>query len=226
MIETKNPKHIFNKLEELYSYNKLPNCILIKTNNSDKIFELIKKLTLNLLNIKNNNRLKSTLINNSYDLFVLNESSNISIEDIRQLKKFSNYTSLNKDKFVIINNADLLNDYSSNALLKTLEESTNCYFFLIVDMNNSVLDTIKSRCCVFKFCNYIKINKEFDNIEILIEKFNNNKNLENLNNIKYFFIKYFSNYSRNNYLKLRKIFKILDRSKKYNQNLKNIILNK
>ncbi|MAW01271.1 MAG: hypothetical protein CMI81_00045 [Candidatus Pelagibacter sp.] len=226
MMKTNNPEYTFNKFKELYKCNKLPNCIMIETNNLDEIFELTKKLISNLLNTKKNYESKLTFINNSYDLFVLDENINISIDDIRRLKKFSNYMSLNKDKFVIINNADLLNDYSSNALLKTLEESVNCYFFLIADINNSVLDTIKSRCCVFKFCNYIKIEKEFEDIEILIEKFNKSKNLKNFNNIKYFLIKHFSNYSSNNYLKLRTIFKILDKAKKYNQNLKNIIVNR
>ncbi len=226
MMKTNNPEYTFNKFKELYICNKLPNCIMIETNNLDEIFELTKKLISNLLNTKKNYVSKLTFINNSYDLFVLDENINISIDDIRRLKKFSNYMSLNKDKFVIINNADLLNDYSSNALLKTLEESVNCYFFLIADINNSVLDTIKSRCCVFKFCNYIKIEKEFEDIEILIEKFNKSKNLKNFNNIKYFLIKHFSNYSSNNYLKLRTIFKILDKAKKYNQNLKNIIVNR
>ena len=55
---------------------------MIETNNLDKIFELTKKLILNLLSAKNNYGSKSAFVNNSYDIFVLNESINISFEKI------------------------------------------------------------------------------------------------------------------------------------------------
>ena len=80
------------------------------------------------------------------------DKKNIEIDQIRKIIKFTNQSSFNdKPRFIIIDDAELLNVNSSNALLKSLEESnSNIHFFLIFNSEMSILDTIKSRCLEYK----------------------------------------------------------------------------
>ncbi len=76
----------------------------------------------------------------------------IRIEQIRNIKAFLGKKSIQSTKkFVLIENADLLNESSSNCLLKTLEEPTNGVFILLTSRLNLLLDTIISRCQIIRF---------------------------------------------------------------------------
>ena len=78
--------------------------------------------------------------------------TDISIDQIRDLKEFTNISARYKHKFVIINNCDRLNNQSSAALLKTLEETNApCIFLLLASELGSIKDTIKSRCHSFRY---------------------------------------------------------------------------
>ena len=56
---------------------------------------------------------------------------NIKIENVRNLRKFLSKTSYSQDlKIVMIDNSELLNINSANALLKVIEEPGNNTFFL------------------------------------------------------------------------------------------------
>ena len=80
--------------------------------------------------------------------------TDISIDQIRDLKEFTNISARYKHKFIIINNCDRLNNQSSAALLKTLEETNSPSIFLLLASElESVKDTIKSRCHSFKYMN-------------------------------------------------------------------------
>ena len=84
--------------------------------------------------------------------------SDISIEQIRKLKEFTNLSPTYDHKFVIINNCNYLNHQSSAALLKTLEETNSpCIFLLLASELESIKDTIRSRCHTYQ---YIYENKE------------------------------------------------------------------
>ncbi len=79
---------------------------------------------------------------------------NISIDQIRKLKKFIYDTSFtdNLMKIVIIDSADDLNLSSANSFLKTLEEpNENTFIFLITHQLSSLLPTVRSRCLKVKF---------------------------------------------------------------------------
>lgn len=92
--------------------------------------------------------------------------SEISIDQIRQINEFSSITSIYNHKFIIINNCNFLNQQSSAALLKILEETnTACVFFLLSSDIGMLKDTIKSRCHVFnlKLDNDYKIGDSFFN---------------------------------------------------------------
>ena len=76
----------------------------------------------------------------------------IRIEQIRNIKVFLGKQSIQSTKkFILIENADLLNESSSNCLLKTLEEPTNGVFILLTSRLNLLLDTIISRCQTIRF---------------------------------------------------------------------------
>ena len=62
-----------------------------------------------------------------------------------------NKSSFNKKKrFVLIDNIELLNLNSINALLKILEEPNENINFILINNNKRVLATLKSRCLNFK----------------------------------------------------------------------------
>ena len=76
----------------------------------------------------------------------------IKISQIRKIKTFLGQKSINSEKkIVLIVDAHLLNEASSNCLLKTLEEPSNGIFILLTSKLNLLLDTIISRCQVVRF---------------------------------------------------------------------------
>ncbi len=76
----------------------------------------------------------------------------ISVEQIRELKEFFSKTSSEGGhKIAIIDSVDDMNQNSSNALLKILEEAPNKSLLILICNNyEGLLDTIKSRCRVLK----------------------------------------------------------------------------
>ena len=79
------------------------------------------------------------------------DKKNIDIEQIRELIIQLNKSSFNnKPRFVLIDNIELLNLNSINALLKILEEPNENINFILINNNKRVLPTFKSRCLNFK----------------------------------------------------------------------------
>ena len=127
-------------------------------------------------------------IYNSFDSQSLDESKNIPIEAIRNLKE-NIYFKSTKRKIVIIFNAEYLSSggaESANMLLKIIEEPpANTTFILISNSLNKVKDTIQSRCqkiCVpiiddYVFTDLAQINKNFSTNFL---KFITDKNLHEL----------------------------------------------
>ena len=76
------------------------------------------------------------------------KKQNITIDTVRQINKFLNLSAaISKHRVIIIDAVDDLNNNSSNALLKILEEPPkNVFLFLINHNKTKLLDTIKSRC--------------------------------------------------------------------------------
>ena len=82
----------------------------------------------------------------------------ITIDQVRDLKEFTFLSSYYEHKFVVINNFNYMNNQASAALLKTLEE-TSCpaIFILLTPDLGQIRDTIRSRCHCFTY--------EYDSIE-------------------------------------------------------------
>ena len=162
-------KDIFFKLKDLYDAKKFPNKILLR--GPDGIGKnLISKHLLNYilskdedlsydiknLQINNQNRSNKLLENNSHTnifrIYKKDDKKNIDISQIREMIKFQNTSSFNnKERFVLIEDANLLNQNSVNALLKSVEEPNNNLNYIITHNSNfKLIETLKSRCIEFK----------------------------------------------------------------------------
>ena len=78
---------------------------------------------------------------------------NILVDAVRDLEKEANFRPYQaKARFLLIDDADKMNNQASNALLKTLEEPpSTAYIFLITSRPNALLPTILSRCQTIRF---------------------------------------------------------------------------
>ena len=132
--------------------NKLSHAFLIETNNIDKCLDDIKKIIINInTNIDYDEKYLTKLIElNNLPSLIIIEPDGLFIKkgQLEELeKKFSTKPIYSKYNNYIIVQADKMNDSSSNAILKFLEEpEENIIGFLIVNNKENVLPTIKSRC--------------------------------------------------------------------------------
>ena len=130
--------------------------------------------------IDRNSTFNKSLFNNinSNVIIISNENLNTKIEEIRNLKKILLQTPLNNSpRFIILDNIDLFNINSLNALLKVIEEpSASSYFFLINNQEQKILETVSSRCLETKI--FLKHNERINIIEQLIDEYSINKILE------------------------------------------------
>lgn len=89
----------------------------------------------------------------SVDLYEIDAASNRGIDDIRELKEAVHTLPFeSKYKVYIIDEVHMLTKEAFNALLKTLEEPpAHVIFILATTEEEKLLDTILSRCQVFRF---------------------------------------------------------------------------
>ena len=123
--------------------------------------QIIKKIRENnhpdYLLIEPTYLLKANLINQSEIDEDLKQKHKplIRVNQIRSINTFLSRVSIEADKkFIVIDDAHLLNEASSNCLLKTLEEPSNGLFILITPKIDLIIDTIISRCQKIKFSTY------------------------------------------------------------------------
>ncbi len=186
--------------------------------------------------------------NPSFEKTTKNGSEIIKIDQIRNIKTFLGQKSINSEKkIVLIIDAHLLNEASSNCLLKTLEEPSNGIFILLTSKLNLLLDTIISRCQIIRFRsfsgkqinsilkNYLdnpksNINKKF-NVQDLIDSANGSpgillKNIEIWNELPDEITSKL-NFPIKSYLEILEVSKIISEKLEINQQicLINIIQN-
>ena len=158
----------FNELKCLFDNDKLPNKILLTGPKGSGKFTLSLHLINYILSkneeysyddqnfqINEKNRsfklVKNNTSPNFYLIDIKKEKKNIEVDQIRELINFCNKSSFNsKPRFILIDNHELMNTNSNNALLKTLEEPNDNIFFIIINNTSKILETIKSRCLFFK----------------------------------------------------------------------------
>ena len=155
---------IFLNFINLYKNNKLPNKILLSGEKGigkstlayhiiNQILSSDEDLSYDSENFKINsdNRSFKLVTNKSNPNFISidvdEDKKSIDINQIRNLILTLNKSSFNtKPRFVLIDNIELLNINSVNALLKILEEPNDNIYFILINNNKKILPTLKSRC--------------------------------------------------------------------------------
>ena len=162
-------ENYFKSFVTLFNKGKLPNVILLSgqkgIGKSTFAYHFINYLlslnetnnySLDAFRIKPANKSFINICNNTHPNFISLDSEsplkNIKIDNVRNIIKFLNKSTYSTDfKIVLIDNVENLNIYSSNSLLKSLEESGNkTFFFIIHDSSHKISYTIKSRSLDFK----------------------------------------------------------------------------
>ncbi len=215
----------FTNLTDLYRNKKLPNKILLsgvkgigKSTLAHHIVNFIlsrdEDFSYDVKNFKINpdNKSFKLIINKSNPNFILvdinEDKKNIDINQIRNLILTLNKSSFNtKPRLILIDNIELLNTNSINALLKILEEPNDNINFILINNNKKILPTLKSRCLNFKI--QLTTSQSFDITNKIL-----NTNFMNLINDELIF----------NYSTPGEILNLLDFANKNNVDLKEMKL--
>ena len=218
---------IFNNLFHLFRNNKLPNKILLSgekgVGKSTLSYHLINCiLSQDEENSYNQENFQINLENRSFKLIqnkshpnfnlvdIAEDKKSIDINQIRDLISNLNKSSFNsKLRFVLIDNIELMNINSINALLKFLEEPNKNITFILIHNNKKILPTLKSRCINFKV--FLSFNQSIDIINSII-----NADIYDIINQEFI----------DNYVTPGRLFQILRFSKEFNIDLKKINLKK
>ena len=168
----------FNNFINLYKKKKLPNKILLSGEKGigkstlgyhiiNYILSIDEDHSYDVKNfiINHNNKSFKLILNKSNPNFILidieDDKKNIDINQIRNLILTLNKSSFNtKPRIVLIDNIELLNINSVNALLKILEEPNDNIYFILINNNKKILPTLKSRCLNYNI--HLTSNQSFD----------------------------------------------------------------
>ena len=175
-------KKELNSLIQLFVKKKFPKVLMLTGKRGiGKFTKIIHFLTyildrknydLSKLTIKNEILQNQIILNLNQNAIIIN-SKNVNerkIDHIRIIKeRILTSTMNNKPRFIIIDDVDLLNTNSLNALLKIIEEPNDFNFFILINNKSKLLlETIKSISIEFKLT--LKENFQKDIIKSLIEK--------------------------------------------------------
>ena len=170
----------FKFISNLYLKKKLPKVLMLSGKKGSGKTTLIHHFLFSIFDTKKYDKEKFIISDNSifFNQFQSNIFSNIiyikgedfksvKVEDIRNLKKKFLQTSLSsKDRFIILDDIELFNLNSLNALLKIIEEPSEKNFFLLIyNETKPLLETIKSRAVEFKI--YLNENQRLEIIKKL-----------------------------------------------------------
>lgn len=174
---------------DLYNLNKMPKVLMLTGQKGIGKFTMVSHF-LNYFYNKKSYDSENKIINKNSSFYKCyiedafpniiylpgDNFKNIKVEDIRNLKsQLAKSSMLNKERFIILDDVELFNINSLNALLKIIEEpSENNYFVLINNQSTTILETVRSRSLEIK----VRLTNE-KRIKI-IEKLIENNNLESL----------------------------------------------
>jgi DNA polymerase III subunit gamma/tau len=138
--EVRNQEHIVSVLEGAIQKNKIPHAILFSGTRGTG------KTTLARI-------FAQAIGTESVDIYEIDAASNRGIDDIRELREAVHTLPYKSERKVyIIDEVHMLTKEAFNALLKTLEEPpAHVVFILATTEEEKLLDTILSRCQVFRF---------------------------------------------------------------------------
>ena len=135
---------------------------------------------------QNSSTFKTILNKSNTNLIIIDLNSDkksIDIGQVRELIVKLNKSCFNdKPRFILIDNIELLNINSVNALLKVLEEPNQNVYFILINNNKKIFQTLLSRCINYKISltnkECIDISSQILNLDI--------KNLINKDLINYY----------------------------------------
>lgn len=184
-------KENFNFLSSLYFKDKFPKVIMLSGLKGTGKLTLINHFLFSIFDADNYDKSKHALSDTSVfykkfkdDIFqnILyvkgSDFKSLKVDDIRNLKSVIQQSSMiDSDRFILLDDIELFNANSLNALLKIIEEpSSKNYFILINNKTKPILDTIKSRSLEIKIIQNenerVKIIKElikFYNIDTVLD---------------------------------------------------------
>ena len=184
-FDSKNSTNLFGSkknlifLQQLYKKQKLPKVLMFTGKKGSGKYTLInhflfsifdnKNYDLKNFRLQNNSNFLNQFRNNIFPNIIYLKGSDyksIKIDDIRELKtKISQSAILNRDRFIVLDDVEVFNLNSLNALLKLIEEpNERNFFFLINNKTKPIIETMRSRS--------IEINillNESDRLEIIKE---------------------------------------------------------
>ena len=181
----------FNFLSLLYSTKKFPKVLMLSGLKGSGKSTLINHFLLSVFDKANYNKEKLNLLESSniYKQFRKNIFQNIihlqgsdfksiKVEDIRNLKsKIFQSSIINNDRFIILDDIELFNTNSLNALLKIIEEPSKKNFFILINNKaKPLIDTIRSRSLELKII--LNEDKRIEIINKLIDLYNIETNLD------------------------------------------------
>jgi len=175
-----------NNFINLYKNQKLPNKILLSGEKGigkstlayhiiNHVLSIDEDYSYDLKNFKINPENKSfkLILNKSNPNFISidieEDKKSIDINQIRNLISSLNKSSFNKKpRFVLIDNIELLNVNSVNALLKIVEEPNDNIYFILINNNKKILPTLKSRCLNFNV--HLTFNQSIDTTNKILDE--------------------------------------------------------
>lgn len=174
---------LFDNLKDLYKKKKFPKTLLLSGEKGIGKYTFVIHF-LKYIFDENNYDLENKSINSNSQIFnqiskqiyenivtIGGVNTNVKIDEIRELKQLLSKTTINHmPRFIILDDIELFNSNSLNALLKLIEEPTSKNnFILINNKQRDLLPTIHSRCIEAKiFLNKIK---RTETINYLINSF-------------------------------------------------------
>lgn len=167
----------YEEMKKSIKNDRLSHAYLIETNGYEEIdsliIELVKEIFFNnVLGVEEQTNISYLIDNNCLDdLIIVEPDTNvIKKEQIQHvIEKFKTSSLNNRPRIYVIKEAEKLNKYAANSMLKFLEEpENNIIAFLITENRYKVLETIRSRCQVFSLVNNIK-NEKLELDELIFE---------------------------------------------------------
>ena len=175
----------FNFLIKLYNLKKFPKVLMLTGKKGIGKYTLVNHFLTHVFD-KDNYDSKNKIINNLTDFYKQysnnifpniiylsgNSFNTIKVDDIRKLKStILKSTMSNRERFVVLDDIELFNLNSLNALLKIIEEpAINNYFILINNKTKPLIETISSRTLEIRVT--LTNTKRVEIIDALINKYN------------------------------------------------------
>lgn len=164
----------YEEIMNVINNDKISHAFLIETNDylrkDELLIEFVKTLFKKYVRDDEFLNISTLIDNNAFSDFMVVDADGAFIkkEQVLNIKEtFKTTSTENRPRIYLIKNADKLNKYAANSLLKFIEEPEGNVIAILEATNRyRIIETIRSRCQIYTLIN---INKEVEteNIEIV-----------------------------------------------------------